>query len=90
MKFRISTAKLIEYTHGQVKDAQQFIHFIAVEMFTIIVTGLVGSFNYMSTWTRKSSESLYSFVTHVTFLASKYPMQGRSSSILKVAEFVYF
>ncbi len=65
---------------------QQIIDLVAVESPMVVVTRLIDSFNRVSSCNRKPSESLSSFVTRFTGLASEHLMQAGSSPTSKVGE----
>ncbi len=68
---------LINYKQDdQVKAVQRSIDLVAVEPPMVVVTRLIDSFNRVSSCTRKPSESLSSFVTRFTGLASDHLMQA--------------
>ncbi len=78
---------LINYKQDdQVKAVQEIIDLVAVEPPMVVVTRLIDSFNRMSSCTRRASESLSSFVTRFTGLASEQLMQVGSSPTVKIGQ----
>ncbi len=72
--------ELINYKQDdQVKAVQEIIDLVAVEPPIVVVTRLIDSFNRVLSCTRRPSESLSSFVTRFTGLASEHLMQAGSS-----------
>ncbi len=72
--------------NDQVKAVKQIIDVVAVEPPMVAVTRLIDSFNRVSSCSWKPSESLSSFVTRFTGLASEHLMQAGSSPTSKVGE----
>ncbi len=69
---------------------QEIIDLVAVEPAMVVVTSLIDSFNRVPSCTRRPSESILSFVTRFTGLASEHLMQTGSSPTSKAGEVLAF